>query len=553
MRGCRHRALGSALLLAFAGYACGRAEDGGRPLPARGGAAASGASGTHAAGGAAGEGGTAAAGASAQGGGAGAGSEPVPSEGGAGGESGCVGEEQLVRGLSLRQAVVSQAVSVPIMEQLVELSGRNADIVSRRAALFRAYVAPGAAWTARAVRGRLTLVSTTIDSGTPKMFDDTRVISARSSDADLESTFNFSVPADAIDESSAYSIELFEDAPCEQHDGSSMGARFPLTGFAPLQAKAVGKLRVLLVPIEVSSGDSTLLPNLSVPQLESFRRAVVKLFPIEDVELSVREQPLATSATDMLALLDEVAALRDEENTDPLLTYYGAVRFVPDLAGYCSPSCVLGASFTGEAPGAGVAVGIGYSGDKAAATFVHELGHVYGRMHTPCGVAGDAAFPYSGGRIGSWGYDLFAGMLLEPSEHRDFMGYCSPTWVSDYVYQHLLEFVSATNEQSALLAAPAAPQHPAAAAYRTLILQSGRQPRWGRVRKVRLQPPGASEKATIHDAAGRVVTDVTVYRSKVPDLGAEVVYVPDLAREHRATLRLSDQPPVSLAVATRTR
>src|SRR5690606_53359 len=87
MRCRRHRALGTALVLAVVGYACGRAKDegGAGALPPTGAAAGSGASGTQAAGGAAGEDGTAAAGASAQAGGAGAGSGPVPSEGGAGG------------------------------------------------------------------------------------------------------------------------------------------------------------------------------------------------------------------------------------------------------------------------------------------------------------------------------------------------------------------------------------------------------------------------------------------------------------------------------------
>jgi hypothetical protein len=494
-------------------------------------------------------GGSRAAGAPAEVGGAGAdaGVEPTPSGAGgdAAGAGGCGSAQQLVRGLALRQAVVAQGVSVPIMEQLIELGDRNSDVVSRRPALLRAYVAPSASWNPRGVRGRLTLVSATIDGGSPKVFEDTRVISVKSSDADLASTLNFSVPADAIDESSAYSIELLEDETCVQHEGTSAAARFPPTGQTPLQAKAVGKLRVHLVPVEVSGAESTLLPDVSAEQLASFRRAVVQLFPIEDVELSVREQPLATSATDMVSLLDEVAALRDEENTDPRTTYYGVVRFTPDLAAYCAPSCTLGASFTGEAPGAGVGVGIGYPGEKAATTFAHELGHVYGRMHSPCGTPGDSAFPYSSGRIGTWGYDLFAGTLRDPNEYRDFMGYCSPTWVSDYVYQHLLEFIAATNQAAPSSLASPMPRLAAATGYRTLILEPGQPPRWGRARKVRAQPPGLSETAGVYDGAGRLVAPLTVHRSKVPDLGAELVYVPDLAREHQATLRVSGQPPVS--------
>ena len=50
------------------------------------------------------------------------------------------------------------------------------------------------------------------------------------------------------------------------------------------------------------------------------------------------------------------------------------------------------------------------------------------------GVAGaDPSFPYAGGTIGVFGYDLSNSVLRLPSSV-DLMGYCSNPWISDYTY-----------------------------------------------------------------------------------------------------------------------
>ena len=66
-------------------------------------------------------------------------------------------------------------------------------------------------------------------------------------------------------------------------------------------------------------------------------------------------------------------------------------------------------------------------------------------LHAPCGGAGgpDLHYPYAGGSIGIWGYDLVEGRLLDPEVFNDVMGYCSRNWISDYhfdkAFTHRLE------------------------------------------------------------------------------------------------------------------
>jgi len=65
----------------------------------------------------------------------------------------------------------------------------------------------------------------------------------------------------------------------------------------------------------------------------------------------------------------------------------------------------------------------------------HELGHNFSRFHAPCGGVGgpDPNYPYAGGTIGVYGYDLSTNTLRLPSSV-DLMGYCSTPWISDYNY-----------------------------------------------------------------------------------------------------------------------
>ena len=69
---------------------------------------------------------------------------------------------------------------------------------------------------------------------------------------------------------------------------------------------------------------------------------------------------------------------------------------------------------------------------------MHEVGHEQGRYHAPCSTSGaDANFPYAGGSIGVWGYDILSKQFFSPTRGKDMMGYCPNEWVSDYTYAAL--------------------------------------------------------------------------------------------------------------------
>jgi len=148
------------------------------------------------------------------------------------------------------------------------------------------------------------------------------------------------------------------------------------------------------------------------------------------------------------ALLQEILLLRSRDGASPTTYYYGIFAPTSTFRSFCNRGCVLGLG-----PLAGPneplyrgAIGIGFSGDTAPGTAVHELGHAYGRPHAPCGVNdSDPEFPYADGGIGEWGYDVLTGTLKSPGLHSDFMSYCDPTWVSDYTYTALADRIDLVN------------------------------------------------------------------------------------------------------------
>jgi len=136
-------------------------------------------------------------------------------------------------------------------------------------------------------------------------------------------------------------------------------------------------------------------------------------------------------------------SLRDSDHAPAGAYYYALVNAADTYDAYCGGSCVTGQSYVTETPADAsfrVGSGVGFSGENTAWTLVHEVGHEHGRSHAPCDAGGaDPSFPYAGGSIGVWGYDARTHTFEDPSEQSDFMGYCWPTWTSDYTWSAIFE------------------------------------------------------------------------------------------------------------------
>ncbi len=204
----------------------------------------------------------------------------------------------------------------------------------------------------------------------------------------------------------------------------------------PVTVQAMQPWRVVLVPIENTPAELT--GDVSDANSEAFMTVARQLLPVDSVEVRVR----ATFTSGVAALqsndgnnawtqlLSELNAARVAEG-QPGEYWYGVVKvnYRSGIAGY------------GYVPGR---TGVGWDylpgGARVAA---HEWGHNMSRRHAPCGNVGgaDGGFPFTGGVIGSWGWNSANNALIPPTA-TDLMGYCGNQWISSYNWTAMLNYRS---------------------------------------------------------------------------------------------------------------
>ncbi len=202
-----------------------------------------------------------------------------------------------------------------------------------------------------------------------------------------------------------------------------MANRIPAMGRSPIDVRSVPRLDLTLVPFlwleDPDFAGLAYIDGLSAED-ELFRKTR-DLLPIRDFDVEVREPVWTTSSgSNSNEILQETMAIRIIDDSNRyymgILNEYGAGGEA-ELPGYSSVS---------ELHGEIVA---------------HELGHNLSLRHTDCGGADgtDPFYPYSGGSVGSWGYDFSTGSLVGPGA-ADLMSYCRPQWIGDYGFGRALNY-----------------------------------------------------------------------------------------------------------------
>ena len=423
-----------------------------------------------------------------------------------------------ISGLTLSEVALYQGVKVSIARggSAVEL---NAPIVAGRDGMLRLFVTPGSGFTARSVLARVTL-----GSGAP--LEARATISRASTDADLASTINVEIPGERLTPGVSFSVGLYDPAASCGGGAGSTASRFPASGTTTLAAQSMGgTFRVVLVPVRYGADGSGRMPDTSAANVAAFRDLMMSMYPVEDLQVTVRSTPLEWDSTvsangnGWSALLEECMNVRSADRPPADTYYYCLFNPASSFRTFCSGGCVSG---LGPVPSARdtfsrASIGLGFAGSEG--TFVHEVGHSLGRPHAPCGGASgaEASFPYSGGRIGSWGYDILTGELFNPSSHTDMMGYCDPVWISDYNYENLFTRIRAVRGVASVR--DAMPVR-----YVSAIIDADGALDWGHEVELDFPPDGQALSATWSGASGATQVDAVLL--PVSHVSGGIVYVP---------------------------
>ncbi|MEZ4226206.1 MAG: M66 family metalloprotease [Polyangiaceae bacterium] len=438
----------------------------------------------------------------------------APPTGGSPGTGGSAGPDDLASNIRVTEIAVYQAVKIPVMKAGAEVTQRNAQVVAGRDALVRVFVSPDPGFTPREIVGRLTLQGP--GAGAP--IEVKQAINAASSDASLPSTLNFEVPGAQISAGTTYSVTLLEPAPGGP-PGAEDGARFPVNGAANLGAQSTGpSLNVTVVPIVVNG----FTPGTSQSQMNILYNRLKGMYPTPDVKITVRaavnypSSVSATSGNSWSQALNFVESVRQQDQPPKNTFYFGMITPANSSFQFCGGGCIAGLS---NQPGPNdvsgrCSIGLGFFNqgqNDPDSTMAHEVGHAHGVGHAPCtqfgGITGvDPNFPYNGGSIGTWGWDIIGKQLKNPAQFTDIMGYCEQEWISDYNYQKWftrLAYVNSTAYYKVI------DTERAPGLFRTLILDGDGSSSWGY--EFTMHDPVEGEKRTVNlvDAQGNVTGSIT--------------------------------------------
>jgi hypothetical protein len=435
----------------------------------------------------------------------------------AGGSFGPVGD--YAGGVAITEVAIYQGVKIPLMKNGQGTSG-NAPVVAGRPALVRVFVAPGAGFSSRQLTALLDLKSS--DPNVKPQTVSIQVSSA-SGESNLASTFNFTLPPEQVTPDLSLNVSLHEPS------GTSVGTpdaqvAWPAQGQASVGAQQSGPVRLTIVPFRYNADGSGRLPDTSSQQMQVYHDIVFAMYPTNKVELELRAPVdynyYVGPSSGWSSWLDTLCDLRSSDNVDPKQYYFGIMAPKASWSGYGGGIAGLGNVPDASGNWGRCAVGLGFTGaDPDGLIMAHELGHTHGRPHAPCGVSGEP-FPYSGAKIGSWGYDLLSGKLKDPGSYRDVMSYCDPQWISDVNYAKLFKRIQYIN--ASYYVVPLPPKR-----YRKLLVDVDGSLHWGGSIELREQPVGSERTVTLLGQDGAPSGSVTGTFMAFGEEPAGVLLIPD--------------------------
>ena len=264
----------------------------------------------------------------------------------------------------------------------------------------------------------------------------------------LEKSANAVVPGSVMVPGLEVVVEIAPDGMLDTESGISM--RIPESGRMDIDVQPVPPFDLTLVPLLWSEDpDYTVVTESEgLTADDALFRLSRDLYPINDFQV-IPHEPLIVSLDPVHPnaheLLKEVLALQKMEGKGG--HYMGILRNGGN-----------GGRYTGA-----------FLSLLRDVVIAHELGHNLSLSHAPCGSPNgvDPYYPYPGGNIGAWGYDILSGELINPNMP-DIMSYCyPPAWISDYHFNRTLQYRQ--SERYRDIIAPDA----ASTATRTLLLWGG--------------------------------------------------------------------------------
>jgi len=342
--------------------------------------------------------------------------------------------------------------------------------VAGRPALLRVFVGLSGAGSQAGVTGRLTrfvggIAQDALDAGPIAVLGST-------SESSLAETLNFNLPGSWLAAGTSYALQL--DPGNAIRETNEANNRYPAGGQASFNFQDAPTLNIVIVPVHYARSGA-LATDPPTADLSYVTWMPIKVYPLARINYTLHSSITfsgdlrPTNGSGWEQLLNQVTDVHTMEDPNEHEVYYALVDSVG--ADGCGGGCIAGIGWVNRPPSTNgylSKTALGFAGfadnrNEASPIMTHEIGHTFGRNHSPCGTTAglDMSYPYPNASLGQWGYDNATGQLFDPNLYHDYMSYCDPTWTSDYTYRGVFDAWSWVSNPFGT----AAPSQPSASAW----------------------------------------------------------------------------------------